>query len=167
MCAGGLAKASKIFEVKLLGDKPTGIINPLLVMHVSSVLAPFLGYWKRIKDKYILTESDLPIDFDQKKNSPHNVGNSKTSGKKYKVLVKGPWDNIKEEFWEIDDETASKFAGESKQAYAICYYEKREPRYIYVHKKAWERMDDIEVVLTDVSLSEEDRIEKIRQLLER
>lgn len=161
-----LGKAIKDFEMNFKG-KATGIIDPLLVMQVSGILAPFLGYWKGIKDKYTLTESDLPIDFDQPKNSPYNVeSSSKISDRKFKVCIKGPWDGIKEEFWEIDDETASKFADASNQAYAICYYEKREPRYIYVHKKAWERMDEIETVLSDGALSESERVEKIKRLLE-
>jgi hypothetical protein len=159
-----LGGAIKDFEMSFDG-KNTGIINPLLVMQVSGILAPFLGYWKKIKDQYILTESDLPIDFDQSRNSPYNVGRSKVSDRKFKVCIKGPWDGIKEEFWQIDDETAAKFVDELSQAYAICYFERKEPRYIYVHKKVWDRMGDMEAIFADNNLSEAERIKKIKKFI--
>lgn len=133
-------------------------------MQIFGVLTPFLGFWGKIKSNYSLVESDLPIDFDQPKNSLLDMGSSKVSDRKYKVLIKGAWGGIKEEYWEIDDETARKFVDELNHAHAICCYKKQEPQYIYVHKKVWERMDELEAILADTSLSETDRIEKIKQL---
>ncbi len=47
------------FDVEVNGKK-TGVINPLLLMMVSSTLIASLGTWKRLKAKFKLVECNLP-----------------------------------------------------------------------------------------------------------
>lgn len=83
----------------------------------------------------------------------------------YKVLIKGPWDGIKETHWELSDETVIKFVDEKGYAYAICSYEKGEPRYFFVTRKLWEKPDQIGVILSDPHLSSKQKQEKIKKML--
>lgn len=82
----------------------------------------------------------------------------------YKVLVKGPWDGVKETLWELSDDTVEKFVDENDFAYAICAYEKGEPKYTLTKKKMWERMDEVQAIIMNPNLSEEQRIEEIKNL---
>ncbi len=84
----------------------------------------------------------------------------------YKVLVKGPWEGIKEAYWELSDETVSKFVDEKGYAYAICAYEKGEPKYYFITKKLWEKSDEIGVIMSDPRLSSEQKQEKIKKMLD-
>ncbi|HOK34903.1 MAG TPA: hypothetical protein PLB19_02065 [Candidatus Paceibacterota bacterium] len=45
-----------------INGKKTRIINPLLIMMVSSILAAFLGTWKKLKDNFNIVEDDIPFD---------------------------------------------------------------------------------------------------------
>ncbi len=48
--------------------------------------------------------------------------------KVYKVLIKGPWEGIKVDMWELDENTVNNFVDTNGLAYAICAYEKGEPK---------------------------------------
>jgi hypothetical protein len=52
-----LGNGIKNFEVH-------GLIAPLLIIQVSSLLVPFVRFWKTIKDNYDLVKSDIPINID-------------------------------------------------------------------------------------------------------
>ncbi len=82
----------------------------------------------------------------------------------YKVLVKGPWDGVKETLWELPDDTVEKFVDEKGYAYAICAYEKGEPKYNLTKKRMWERMDEVEAIMMNPNLSEEQRTEEIKKI---
>jgi len=82
----------------------------------------------------------------------------------YKVLVKGPWDGIKETLWELSGDTIGKFVDEEGYAYAICAYEKGKPKYTLANKKMWERMDEVKEIMMNQNLSAEQRIEEIKKL---
>ena len=82
----------------------------------------------------------------------------------YKVLVKGPWDGVKETLWELSDDTVAKFVDEKDYAYAICAYEKGEPKYTLTKKKIWDNMEEVGKILMNPNLSEEQRMEKIKKL---
>jgi hypothetical protein len=82
----------------------------------------------------------------------------------YKVLIKGSWDGVKETLWELSDDTVEKFVDENDYAYAICAYEKGEPKYTLTKKKIWERMDEVEAIMMNPNLSEEQRIEAIKKI---
>lgn len=59
-----LGKNIQNFEVEMNGKK-TGIIDPVLLLMVSSILISFLGTWKRLKDNFEIVEGDIPFDFDE------------------------------------------------------------------------------------------------------
>lgn len=191
-----LGKNIQNFDVEM-GGKKTGIISPVLLMMVSSMLAAFLGSWKKLKDDFNLIEGDIPFEENPKglkdyipetvDNKPDGTieyydenGNKKEKwlppeqlkellkkgGAKrlYKVLVKGPWDGVKETLWELSDDTVAKFVDEKDYAYAICAYEKGEPKYTLTKKKMWERMDEVQAIIMNPNLSEEQRIEEIKNL---
>lgn len=191
-----LGKNIQNFDVEMNGKK-TGIISPVLLMMVSSMLAAFLGTWKKLKDDFKLVEGDIPFDeklsglkdyvpepdekkldgtiqyYDENGNlkekwlPPEQINELlKKGGAKrlYKVLVKGPWDGVKETLWELSDDTVEKFVDEKGYAYAICAYEKGEPKYTLTKKRMWERMDEVEATMMNPNLSEEQRIEEIKKL---
>lgn len=83
----------------------------------------------------------------------------------HKVLIKGStWDGVKEALWELSDDNIEKFVDEKGYAYANCYFEKGEPKYMLMKKKMWEKMDEVEKIMTNQNLSEEQRIEEIKKL---
>ncbi len=191
-----LGKNIQNFDVEMNGKK-TGIISPVLLVMVSSMLTAFLGTWKKLKDDFNLIEGDIPFDekpsglkdyvpepdekkpdgtiqyYDENGNlkekwlPPEQISELlKKGGAKrlYKVLVKGPWDGVKETLWELSDDTVEKFVDEKGYAYAICAYEKGESKYALTKKKMWERMDEVEAIMMNQNLSEEQRIEEIKKL---
>jgi len=193
-----LGKNIQNFDVEMNGKK-TGIISPVLLMMVSSMLAAFLGTWKKLKDDFNLIEGDTPFDekpsglkdyvpepdekkpdgtiqyYDENGNlkekwlPPEQINELlKKGGSKrlYKVLIKGPWDGIKETLWELPDDTVEKFVDEKGYAYAMCAYEKGEPKYTLTKKKMWERMDEVEKIIMDSNLTEQQRIEAIKKIAE-
>ncbi len=161
-----LGKNIQNFDVEMNGKK-TGIISPVLLMMVSSTLAAFLGSWKKLKDDFNLIEGDLPLneklpdlkDYDPKATPSH----SKQDGV-YKVLIKGPWDGVKEAEWELSPDSVEKFVDENGYAYAMCAYEKGEPKYTLTKKKIWENNEEVEKIIMNPNLSEEQRIEQIKNL---
>lgn len=193
-----LGKNIQNFDVEMNGKK-TGIISPVLLMMVSSMLAAFLGTWKKLKDDFNLIEGDIPFDENPSglkdykpepaDNKPDGTieyydenGNKKEKwlppeqlkellkkgGAKrlYKVLVKGPWDGVKETLWELSDDTVAKFVDENDYAYAVCAYEKGQPKYTLTKKKIWENMDEVEKIIMNPNLSDAQKGEAIKKLTE-
>jgi len=83
----------------------------------------------------------------------------------YKRLIKGPWDGVKEDFWDLTEEQVKKFGNADKLVYAICHYENGEPKYALVSKRFWEKLDEIEKLLVNPSLTEEQKTAEIKKLV--
>jgi len=49
--------------------------------------------------------------------------------------------------------------------YAICHYENGEPKYALVSKRFWEKLDEIEKLLVNPSLTEEQKTAEIKKLV--
>ena len=157
----------KEFEV-IIDDKSSGIIDPKLIVLVSGLITPFMGYWRKLLNTHSLTYEDLPADFDNNRKSPFGMSDSKVTGRIYKVFISGPWEESREEMWEIDDETAQKYVDDLNQAYVMCVYENEKPRYIYMKKNIWDEMNTmVEGILKDTSTSEEQKIEGIEKFIEK
>lgn len=194
-----LGKKLKDFEVEIRGRK-TGVISPLLVMHVTSILTASLGTWKGVKKNFKLVEGDLPMNYENlglrdcqpklDENKPDGTvqyhdekGNVKEkwvppqqlrellkkgrARRVYQVLIKGPWEGVKEDHWELSDEQVRKFVDAEGIAYAICPYKKGEPQYSLVAKRLWERMEDVEKIMGNPGLSPEEQQQEIRKLIEK
>jgi len=82
----------------------------------------------------------------------------------YKVLIKGPWDGVKQTYWELSDENVKTFVDETEYAYALCANPKGEAKYILTKKKIWENMDKVTEIMMDPNLSEPQRAEAIRKM---
>jgi len=82
----------------------------------------------------------------------------------YKVLIKGPWEGVKEADSTLFADDVSGSVDEDGNLYAMCHYKNGEPKYHTVAKKMWERMDEIEAIMMNPNLSEEQRVEEIRKL---
>jgi len=191
-----IGKNIQNFDVEMNGKK-TGIISPVLLMMVSSMLAAFLGTWKKLKDDFNLIEGDIPFDEnpsglkdyvpEPKENKPDGTiqyydenGNLKEkwlppeqieellkkggSKRLYKVLIKGSWDGVKEALWELSDDNVEKFVDEKDYAYAVCSYEKGEPKYVLTKKKIWDNMEEVGKILMNPNLSKEQQVEEIKKL---
>ncbi len=83
----------------------------------------------------------------------------------YKVLIKGPWDGIKEDLWEMDEETLKKFGDEEDTVRVMCVYEKGEPQYSFVSKKMWENSEQIGEIVSNLNLSSDQKTAEIKKLL--
>ncbi len=81
--------------------------------------------------------------------------------RRYKVLIKGPWDGIEEDLWELSDDVVEKFVDEENYAYAIACYEKGELIYRMATKKFWERQEQMLRIMMDQNLSPEMKQGKI------
>lgn len=92
----------------------------------------------------------------------------KESGAKriYKVLIKGHWNGVKEDFWELSEDNVENFVDETGYAYAICYYEKGEPKYKLIKKKIWEHLNEVEEIMNNPNLSFDQKQERIKKLLD-
>jgi len=83
----------------------------------------------------------------------------------YRVLIKGPWDGIKEAWWELSDDIKNKFLDEKEYAYAIARYGKGELKYHFITKRLWERHEQMEEIIMNPNLSEEMKQAEIKKLL--
>lgn len=81
-----------------------------------------------------------------------------------KVLIKGPWEGAREDFWDIDNETIGNFADSEGTIYVMCVYEKGEPTYNYVSKRMWVNVERIRQIIMNPLLSEEDKKYQIEKL---
>lgn len=83
----------------------------------------------------------------------------------YKVLIKGPWDGVKEALWELSDDIKKKFLDEKEYVYAIAHYEKGELKYHFVTKRLWEKQEQMEEIMMNPNLSEEQRVKEVKKLM--
>ncbi|MDO8459956.1 MAG: hypothetical protein Q7S74_02515 [Nanoarchaeota archaeon] len=83
----------------------------------------------------------------------------------YRVLIKGPWDGIKETWWELSDDVIKKFVDEKDYAYATANYEKGELKYYFVSKRLWEKQEQMEEIFMDQNLSPEQQQEAVKKLI--
>lgn len=56
-----LGKNIQNFDVEMNGSK-TGIISPILLIMVSSFLAAFLGFWKKLRDNFKIVEGVIHLN---------------------------------------------------------------------------------------------------------
>lgn len=82
----------------------------------------------------------------------------------YKVLIKGPWEGVKEADSTLFADDISGSIDKDGNLYAMCHYKNGEPKYYTVAKKMWERMNEVEAIMLNPNLSEEQRVEEIRKL---
>src|SRR3989344_6871755 len=85
----------------------------------------------------------------------------------YKVLIKGPWEGVKEDYWELSEESIEKFIDEKDHAYAMAYYKKGELNYLFVVKRLWEKEEQLGEIVMNQDLSEEQRFKLINDLAEK
>ena len=85
----------------------------------------------------------------------------------YKVLIKGPWDGIKEAWWELSDDAKKKFVDGNDRAYAMAYYKKGELNYLFIVKRLWEKEEQLGEIVINQDLSEEQRIKLINDLADK
>jgi hypothetical protein len=83
----------------------------------------------------------------------------------FRVLIRGPWDGVKEDFWDIAEENR-KFVGEDNMAYAICHYEKGEPQYSFVTKQFWDHYDEISAIMANSEYAQEQKVFEVRKILD-
>lgn len=81
-----------------------------------------------------------------------------------KVLIKGPWEGVKEDFWDVENTTVKKFADDEGVVHAMCHFENGEPKYHYLSKGMWINMEKIESIMMNPQLSDEEKKEKIDRL---
>lgn len=81
-----------------------------------------------------------------------------------RVLIKGYWEGIKEDFWDVEDATVKKFADDEGVVHAMCHFENGEPKYHYLSKRMWINVEKIEEILMNPHLSEEQKKEQIDKL---
>src|SRR3990167_9728750 len=84
----------------------------------------------------------------------------------YKVLIKGPWSGVKEDWWELGKETVKKFGDEEDTVRVMCVYEKGEPKYNCVAKKMWEKWEEVGQIVSNPNLSPEQRVAEVKKLLD-
>jgi hypothetical protein len=84
-----------------------------------------------------------------------------------KVFIKGPWEGVKEDFWDIKDETIEKFADNDGIIYVMCHFESGEAKYYYLNKRLWDNKEKIEEILMNPQLSEEEKKEQIDKQIDK
>lgn len=84
----------------------------------------------------------------------------------YRVLVKGPWDGVKETFFKLSDDDVKNFVDEKNYAYATCSYKKGKLEYVLTKKKLWDSMEEVGKILLNDNLSKEQQVEEIKKLAE-
>jgi len=191
-----LGRNIKNFDVEINGKK-TGIIDPFLLMMISSMITTFIGTWKSLKDKFNFIEGGMPFDenlsglkdcqpeqnekkpdgtiqyrdengeLKEKWLPPEQVERllSRSGAKRiYKVLIKGPWEGIKEADSTLFADDISESVDKDGNLYAMCHYENGELKYHIVPKKAWGKMEEIKAIMINPNLSEEQRVEEIKKI---
>lgn len=84
----------------------------------------------------------------------------------YKVLIKGPWDGIKEDYWELSEDIVKKFGDENNIVHIICTYKKGEPEYDFITKRIWEKLYEIGQIIDNQNFSAEQQSEEFKKLFE-
>jgi hypothetical protein len=86
-----------------------------------------------------------------------------TATQVYKVLIKGPWNGVKEDYWELSQDVVDRFGDEESTIHVLCVYEKGEPTYNYVAKQMWEKFDKIGEITSNPNLSSEQQAAEIKK----
>jgi hypothetical protein len=81
-----------------------------------------------------------------------------------RVLIRGSWEGIREEFLDIDEDTVAKFADSDGVIYAMCHFEKDEPRLFYLAKSLWINSYQLEQIAVNPELSIEQKKTEIARL---
>lgn len=81
-----------------------------------------------------------------------------------RVLIKGPWEGIREDFLDVDDDAIAKFADSDGVVYAMCHFERGEPHLFYMAKPLWVNSDRIEQIAANPNLSVEQKKAEIERL---
>ena len=85
--------------------------------------------------------------------------------RKYRILIKGPWTEIKQMFLQLTDEQIAEYLDESKQGYAFGSYKEDVFYYQFVNKQIWDKFEDVEKIFFSDSLSEENKLEKMNKII--
>lgn len=83
----------------------------------------------------------------------------------HRILIKGFWHGIKEDFWDLPEKDVEKFADEGGIVYAICVYENGKPKYSLVSKRLWLNFEEIGKILNNPNLSDKQKNEKVKKIL--
>jgi hypothetical protein len=155
---------------KWFGYKGKEIVTPMAVLMIADILSMFLGFWKNVNDNFNVVEGDLPLNYDlkelQKHKTEQDINEQDVLMKnRYRVLIKGPWEGIKEDIWELEDDIIDKFVDEENIAYVIAYYEKGELKNYFVKKRAWQNQEKIEKIVMNNNLTQEEKRKKIKKLI--
>jgi hypothetical protein len=90
---------------------------------------------------------------------------NKSGAKKLtRVLIKGHWEGVKEDFLDVEDATIKKFADDEGVVHAMCHFENGEPKYHYLSKRMWINVEKIEKIIMNLHLSENEKKEQIDKL---
>lgn len=91
----------------------------------------------------------------------------KKSGAKelVKVLIKGPWgEEVKEEYWNKEEVNVK--PNEDGCIYAFCVFEDGKPSYSTIHKKLWDRFEEVLDIQADPSLSPDEKVQRLKKMTE-
>jgi hypothetical protein len=81
-----------------------------------------------------------------------------------RVLIKGPWEGIREDFLDVDEDAIQKFADSDGVIYAMCHFERGEPHLSYLAKPLWINSDRLEQIAMNPNLSVEQKKAEIERL---
>ena len=158
------------FEVVMNGKK-TGVIDPILIGCMDSILVAFAIPWRKFKNDADIIQGDLPFDFDtnleglkdydpETKNKPIFI-----DGKQYyRTLVKGIWEGIKETTIELTEDQIKKFVDEDGLAYATAIYRKGKLEFFLTAKRLWTNSDKVEQIIQHPDLTEAMKISTIKKV---
>ena len=147
----------------------------LLGTMLTDILIRSPNWWKQFSEKNKLEASDVPLDIVKFKvvtgESSMSYGSEiKDKEKLTKVLIKGSWEGIKEDYWDIEDQVLKKFADSEGTVYVMCTFKNGEPEYHYLNKKIWDDIEKVGEIINNPQLSEEekkDQIDKLEEVTER
>ena len=76
-------------------------------------------------------------------------------------------DSIREDFWPLDDAALKKFADVDGVVHVLTQHSVEGPRHFFVAKVFWERYEEIALVSLNPALSDQQRKDRIKAILER
>ena len=91
---------------------------------------------------------------------------AKRIGTSCRVMVRGPWEGIKETTMQLSDESVDAFVDGSGHAYAVCVFQQGRPEYTLTKRKVWENWDRAEAIMSDAKLTDVQRATALKRLLE-
>lgn len=91
---------------------------------------------------------------------------AKRIGTFHRVMVRGPWEGIKETTMQLSDESVKAFVDGNDRAYAVCAFKQGKPEYSVVKKKAWDNWDQAQAIISDATLTDLQRTAALKHILE-